>query len=229
MLMMCWFYCIPLLKGIFFASGFLLILFSFFVLKRGIRRSRLILRQMAFFFIFTALLKILTVDVYLLRDKILCATDGFFDACNVRGFQLLQGGGLVILVLSSLALFALYPRFLQERSRNTQSSEEAHIRLWANSGMLLVILLIVWAVAPWVGYLTVGHVPQLFSDVPWQYLANITVPVLLFGFWKQEDCEEEGRGQHSWIARDTLWMAAILFLIAVAFSYASQDVLSGTK
>ena len=91
MLMMCWFYCIPFAKGLFFASAPLILLFSLFVLKRGIRQSRLGLRQLAFVLMFIAIMKLFTVDIYLSRDTFLCA----FDECHDTGlFKMLQAAGL---------------------------------------------------------------------------------------------------------------------------------------
>ena len=61
MLMMCWFYGVPFVKGLFFASSLLLLLFSVFALKRGVRQSRSTLRGVAFFF-----------DVYCFPESIYC-------------------------------------------------------------------------------------------------------------------------------------------------------------
>src|ERR1035437_2582088 len=111
MLMMCWFYCIPFAKGFFFASGLLLLLFSLFVLKRGIRQSRSGLRQFAFMLMFLAILKMCTVDIYLLREYLLFT----FDKGHDTGFfKKVQGGGLIALVVCSLFLFNLYRSFAQD-------------------------------------------------------------------------------------------------------------------
>lgn len=85
------------------------------------------------------------------------------------------------------------------------------------------------------GLLTVGRVPQIIMDVPWQFLTVLNVIVILIGFWKLEDCgwtykpaekTRQWHQSHVWTAKDTLWVAVVLFLIALAFSYASEDVLS---
>ena len=97
------------------------------------------------------------------------------------------------------------------------------------------MLLIFWLAAPWIGYLTVGHVPQLFMKVPWQHLAVLNVAVLLTGFWKLEDCVwvydpknkiRNGSQINVWTVKDTLWLSVALLAIALVFSYASNDVLS---
>ncbi len=233
MLMMCWFYCIPFAKGFFFASGLLTFVLSLFVLKRGIRQSRAGLRQFAFLLMFISLLKICTVDIYLLREYLLCA----FSKCHDTGFfQMVQGGGLALLVLCSLLLFNVYRGFAQDHRQKEITPEQVHLSFWANLSICLVMLLIFWLAAPWAGYLTVGHVPELFMTVPWQNLAMLIVCVLLVGFWKLEDClwgyqsaADKTKKQYRinvWTAKDTLWVSVILFAIALAFSYASNDVLS---
>jgi len=235
MLMMCWFYCVPLAKGLFFAFSLLLILFSLFMLKRGIRQSRSALRQTAFLLIFFAVVKIFTVDLYLLREKILCGDGLFPSGCNDTGFKLLMLSGLIVLSLSSLAIFNIYRGFILDRKQASVTPEKARLPLWANLSLFLVVVLILWLAAPWVGYLTVGHAPGLFMQVPWQHLAVLNIIVLLMGFWKLEDCSwiyhpaekmQKKHLSHVWTPKDTLWLSVILFLIALAFSYASSDVLS---
>jgi hypothetical protein len=237
MLMMCWFYCIPFAKGLFFASSFLLIIFSLFVLKRGIRQSRSALRQTAFLLMFIAILKIFTVDIYLLKDKLLCGTPWLLSACNARGFKILQASGLVVLALLSVVLINLYRSFIHNRRQKEIMPEQVYLRFWSNCGMFLVMLLVLWLAAPWVGYLTVGHAPQIFMNVPWQHLAILNTVVLLIGFWKLEDCNwlynpsQKNKKKYQsrvWTPKDTLWLSVILFLITLAFSYASSDVLSSS-
>lgn len=235
MLMICWFYCVPFARGLFFASSGLLFLFSLFVLKRGIRQSRTGLRQAAFLLMFLAALKIFTVDIYLLREKILCGTGLFPSGCTATGFKILLLSGLAAAALSSLAIFNAYRGFLRDRRQASVTPEQARLTLWANLSLSLVVILALWLAAPWVGYLTVGHAPGLFMRVPWQHLAVLNIVVLLTGFWKLEDCnwiyqpEERLKKKHLtrvWTARDTLWLSVILFLIALVFSYVSNDVLS---
>lgn len=232
MLMMCWFYCIPLAKGLFLASGPLLILLSMFILKRGVRRSRLRLRQFSFFCFFIAFAKIFTVDAYLAREYLACR---LLSVCTSGGLKAVQGGALLLLVLVSFFLFNVYRNFAHEKPQKHYSPEQVNLPFWANFGVVLVVGLILWLAAPWVGFLTVGHVPQFFMALPWQNLALVTMAVLLTGFWKLEDCTwtydsaQKDRKKHQasvWTAKDTLWVSVILFLIALAFSYASSDVLS---
>ena len=211
-----------------------MLLFALFVLKRGIRQSRAGLRQFSFILMFIACLKMFTIDVYLLRGYVMC----FFDACHDAGsFKKVQGAGLIALVLCSLFLFNVYRSFARDRQQKDVTPEQVHLSFWANLSISLVMLLIFWLAAPWAGYLTVGHVPHFFMDVPWQHLAILNVAVLIFGFWKLEDCiwtydpKERTRKNHRinvWTSRDTLWVSVVLFVIALAFSYASNDVLSTT-
>lgn len=234
MLTICWFYCIPFAKGLFFALSPLLFLFSLFMLKRGIRQSRPLLRQAAFLLMFLAALKLFTVDIYFLKDR-LCGL--FAPDCNATGFKILQAGGLVALTLTGLLLAQIYRSFIRNRRQAVIASEQMRLKCWSNLSIFLVLGLIFWLAAPWAGFLTVGHVPKLFMEVPWQYLAIMNVVVLLISFWKLEDCSwtynpaDKSRKAHShrvWTAKDTLWLSAILFLITLVFSYASHDVLSGT-
>jgi hypothetical protein len=232
MIMMCWFYCIPFAKGFFFAAGPLMFLLALFVLKRGVRQSRRGLRQLAFIFITVALAKICTVDIYLLKASITCA----FNNCHDGGlFRMIQAAGLGVLILGCLFLFNLYRSFANDRRQHAITPDQVHLSFWGNLSISLVLLLIFWLAAPWAGFLTVGHVPQFFMEVPWQNLALANIVVLLIGFWKLEDCigtynpKDKVKNSYQtsvWTAKDTLWVSVVLFVIALAFSYASNDVLS---
>lgn len=232
MLMMCWFYCIPFAKGLFFAAGPLMFLLALFVLKRGVRQSRRGLRQLAFVFFALALAKVCTVDIFLLKTYLLCT----FGNCHDNGFfRAVQATGLGVLVAGCLFIFNLYRSFANDRRQAVITPEQAHLSFWGNLSMSLVLILIFWLAAPWAGYLTVGHVPQFFMEVPWQNLALLNIIVLLIGFWKLEDCigtynpKEKVKNSYQtsvWTAKDTLWVSVVLFVIALMFSYASNDVLS---
>ena len=230
MLMLCWFYCIPFAKLAFFASGPFLFVLAMFALKRGVRQQRGTLRQVAFFMMFAALMKMTTVDIYFLRPDLLCR----FNGCHDGGFfRYVQVGGLAALVLLSLFLFNMYRSFAHDKPQKRITPEQVHLSLWANIGLLLV--LIAWLAAPWAGYLTVGHIPAFFVRIPWQHLAELDVVILLIGFWKLEDCvwtydpaERKKRGFKIdvWTAKDTLWVSVVLLLIGLGLSYISHDVLS---
>lgn len=235
MFMMCWFYCIPFMKGLFFAFGPLLIAFSLFVLKRGVRQSRPGLRQLAFMMMLLAVMKMFTVDIYLMRDVLPCGADRFLSICNTADFKKLQGAGLVLLAVCGFLLVNLYRNFANNKPQRIVTPDQARLSFWANLSISFVMLLIFWLAAPWAGFLTVGYVPDLFLQVPWQYLAFLNIVILLQGFWKLEDCgalhhsiDKNRRGYQSrvWTAKDTLWVSVVLFLIALALSYASNDVLS---
>ncbi|MBI3441542.1 MAG: hypothetical protein HY052_07050 [Proteobacteria bacterium] len=237
MLMMCWFYCVPLAKGLFFAASPLLIIVAFFILKRGVRQSRRELRQAAFFTIFIAFLKMLTIDIYLSRDSLLCGVHLLRFGCNATGFKILQMLALFALAPVSFFLFNVYRGFIRDRKQPEITPKQVHLTLWANLSLASVLVLVVWLAAPWIGYLTVGHAPQLFMRVPWQLLAAVNILVLLTGFWKLEDCSwiyhpaEHTKKKYAhrvWTPKDTLGLSVILFLIAFAFSYVSSDVLSPT-
>jgi len=233
MIMLCWMYCVPFLKGLFFASSPLLIIFALFVLKRGIFQKRLRLRQLSFIYIFIAFLKIFTLDIYFLRDKILCNSYLFDIACNGNGFKFLQLFGLFMVVLSSFIIFNIYRSFINDRNYIYKTEQEAHLRLWANIGISLVIFLMIWLLVPWVGYLTIGTVPDIFLKFSWRGFSLLVFIVLTLGFWKNEDCNEPREKNKSrryvekaWVPVDTLWMAVIFLCLTAGFFYISEDVLS---
>ena len=235
MLMMCWFYGVPFVKGLFFTSSLLLFLFSVFALKRGVRQSRSALRGVAFFLMFIAFLKLFTVDVYILKEYLLCDLGVFPFFCSAKGFKIFLMTSLLVLALCSFGLFNVYRYFVNDREQVEFTPEQVKLELWANTSIFLVIVLILWLAAPWAGYLTVGYVPKFFMDVPWQHLALLEFAILLIGFWKLEDCswaynpEKKNKKSHinrTWTPKDTLWVSVVLFLITLAFSYASNDVLS---
>lgn len=237
MLMMCYWYCVSFAEGMFYASALLLILFSLFVLKRGIRRDSPGLRLTAFMLTYIALLKICILDIYLLRKQILCGIDQLVPFCNAGGVRLLQGSGLLVLILLSFLLFNYYRSFLYSRKPPEKTPQQAGLPFWSALSVSLVMVMILWLAAPWAGYLTVGHVPVLFMQVPWQHFAVANTIILLIGFWKVEDCrwtyDSAGktttqRNIGTWTSRDTLWLSLYLFLAALAFSYASSDALSVT-
>ena len=142
---------------------------------------------------------------------------------------------LLMLALCSFGLLNVYRCFVNDRKQIELTPEEVHLELWANVSAFLAIMLILWLAAPWVGYLTIGYVPKFFIDVPWHHLAILELAILLIGFWKLEDCswaydpEKKNKKSHldrTWTPKDTLWVSVVLFLITLAFSYASNDVLS---
>ena len=235
MLMMCWFYCVPFAKGLFFASSLLLLLFSVFALKRGVRQSRKTLRDIAFFLIFFAFLKIFIIDAYMMKEHLLCSTSFSPSFCTATGFKIFQMLSLVALVLCSFGLFNIYRHFINNKEQIEFTPEQVNLEFWANISVFLVIILILWLAAPWAGYLTIGYIPEFFINIPWQHLALLEISFLLIGFWKLEDCRwiydpaKKSKKSHinrTWTPKDTLWLSFILFLITLAFSYASNDVLS---
>ena len=211
MLTMCWFYCVPFFKGLFFAFSPLLLVFSLFVFKRALRKNRPSLRQLAFFLAFLALAKAATLDLYLLRHHVPASP------------AVVQVAGLAILAVTGLGLRRLYAASLQPEL--PRPSRPGSLAFWAYLSAFLVFTLIVWVIAPWAGFLTVGRVPRFFVEAPRQYLAVGATISLLIGFWRAEDFTFTGA--KTWTPRDTLWLSAVLFLVAFAFSYASHDVLSG--
>lgn len=243
MLMICWFYCVPFLKMLYYAVGPLMILFGAFALRRGIVRARPVLRQLAFILFFVALAKILVFDLRDLDQHLVCGTQSGVDAlCTATGFKIIGVSGLVLFCAASYALFIFYLRHLPNLRPRVRHAGDPVIRRWANLAMAAVVVFIVWSLTPWVASLTVGTVPALFMVVPWQVLSLIGLGVVLTAFWKAEACDwsavpRRSSAQHvvgvrrtshaiaGWTPRDTLWMAVFLYLAAVGLAYVAQDVL----
>ena len=66
-------------------------------------------------------------------------------------------------------------------------------------------------------------------------MSCISLGLILTGFWKSESCswsfdatgqKKQAYRNKTWTPRDTLWTATFVFLITLAMSYASHDVLS---
>lgn len=237
MLMLCWFYCIPFAKLLYFAISPLLVIFALFVLKRGIRLQRVGLRQAAFLLIFLSAVKVCGFDVHTLRGDILCGSEAYWPIlpCNAKGFAMLQLLGIVVLFALSAIIFHFYRIYLPNRKFPKLKPEDVNLRFWANLSMLAVCAMMMWTMAPWVGYLTVGGVPAIFTTIKWQHFALVNLALLLVGFWKSESCQWEftsdkkNKGLHTrqnWTPRDTLWLNIFLYLITLALSYVAHDVLT---
>lgn len=238
MLMLCWFYCIPFAKFLYFALSPILLVFSLFVLKRGVRTGRLGLRQWAFMLMFFSVFKLCIFDIRLGGQYLFCDLGVTLPmmGCSAKGVRIAEFFCLVLLLASSLVIFHFYRLYLPVRKPNPKTPEEVNLRLWANISMMSVMAMVVWTMAPWVGYLTIGRLPEIFKVVQWQHFAIVNLLLLLFGFWKSESCSWEknvkvsARSRHTiktWTPRDTLWLNVFLYLITLALSYVAHDVLTG--
>ena len=235
MLPLCWFYCIPLGVFVFYALAPACYLMSFFVLKRGRRTANQSLRVWAIIMMLMAAIKVFLIDLRLLKKPLLCGIDAPFLPCTRLMMQVVDVLGLLALLVSSYFLFLLYQRVLPDPKHiPTITPEQNNLRFWANMAAGLSLLLIVWTLAPWIGYLTVGSVPDIFAQVPWQPIAVLGLVFLVIGFWKLEDCQwfYGGRDRRRlpshankmWTARDTLWTTVWVYLVTVALAYVTQDV-----
>src|SRR5690606_23689972 len=101
MLMMCWFYCIPFAKFLFYAFPFLLFGFALFMLKRGVYAHRRGLRRAAFAFMFAAAFKAFLIDVRLVKRDLLCGRDAPLPVlpCTRAGMAAADFAGLFLFVL----------------------------------------------------------------------------------------------------------------------------------
>ena len=241
MLMICWFYCIPFAKFLYFAAGPLLFVYALFMLKRGIRGARPSLRQSAFILMFVALFKMCLFDVRMLKRDFFCTVSKtLYDAfCNKEGMIFADMLGLVVLAASSFGLFYFYREFMNIKQPSFVPPDRENLREWVNITLWSLIIMVVWQIAPWVGYLTVGSVATIFVAVPWQGLAVFNLILLLICFWKVESVKwVRDAGQQNikntgnshlgltWTPKDTLWMNVFIYLITLALSYVAHDVLA---
>jgi len=242
MLALCWFYCIPFAKFLYFASAPILLVFALFMHKRGVSVARAGLRKWALALIFASLIKICVFDVRALGDDLLCTVNEQLSevGCNRRIFQALQVFALVFLVAASFVLFQVNRIFANVKAPTQLKPEDVQLGLWSKLTLLSVCVMVVWQCAPWVGYLTVGKVPDIFMRVPWQWFAIGNLLLLLYAFWRAESCNWTYEVKHkqrmahlnqTWNQRDTLWMCVFIYLVALALSYVAHDVLThgGTR
>lgn len=235
MFMICWFYCMPFAKLFYFASSALLFVFALFALKRGVRMSRLKLRQWAFVMMFIALFKTCIFDIRFAKEFIICDKKISFWLvdCSAKGYMVAEFMGLLVLMLGSIVLFHFYRIYLPNKKVKPKTPEEVSLRFWANFSLIVVTVMAGWTMAPWVGFLTVGYVPRLFELVQWQHFAILNGLLLLWGFWLVESCSWERapsgktrRAVNTWTPRDTLWLNVFLYAITMALSYVSHDLLT---
>jgi len=145
--------------------------------------------------------------------------------------------GVFLLLGGSWVLFHFYRKFLYARRVVVVTPEQLHLRFWSNTALASIIIMAIWQLAPWVGYLTVGRVPFMFTIIPWSLMSLVSLGLLLNGFWRAEGCnwqfdatlkKKNAYVDRSWTPRDTLWMATFIYLITLALSYAGHDVIAGS-
>jgi hypothetical protein len=241
MLALCWFYCIPFAKFLYFASAPILFVFAMFMLKRGICQARPQLRKCALVVMFFCLIKVCAFDVRMLGRELLCTVNDELSevGCNTRWLQGLQVLALVVLVAGSLILFQVGRIYTNVKPTTTKPAD-VYLSYWSNSTLFCVSMMVIWQCAPWVGFLTIGYVPHIFSDVPWQWFAIFNLCLLMGSFWVAESCNWNYEVKHkkrmahmnaTWTQRDTLWMCVFIYLVTLALSYVAHDVLTsgGTR
>lgn len=233
MIMLCWFYCIPFAKFLYFATAPLFLVFSLFMLKRATRAGRPFLKKLAFSFITLSVMKIFLFDVRALKQDIICSMD--VEACTQKTMDMVDLVSLGLLFVSLYLIYHYYGVFMRIKTKKPQTPEQAHVPLWANIAMGMVMLMVVWQLAPWIGYLTIGSIPSVFLAMPWQFLAMLNLGLLLVAFWRAENCvwdydvahkKTMGHLNKTWTAKDTLWTAVFIYLITLGLSYVAHDVLT---
>ncbi len=233
MIMLCWFYCIPFAKFLYFATAPLFLVFSLFMLKRATRAGRPLLKKIAFSFITLSIFKIFLFDVRALKQDIICSMHE--ESCTQKTMDMIDLLSLGLLIGSLYLTYHYYGVFMRIKKEKPQTPEQAHLPFWANATMCMVMLMVVWQLAPWVGYLTIGSIPAVFLALPWQFLAMINLVLLMIAFWRSENCvwdydvtnkKTMGHLNKTWTAKDTLWTAVFIYLITLALSYVAHDVLT---
>ena len=236
MLMLCVFYCVPLARFLYFASSGILFVLALFALKRGIYTHRPRLRLAAFCMMFLSVFKALMVDARLEKQDLLCHVVTLpYLSCTPQGFMTADFLGILLFISANVALLQAYRVHMPEKNITLVPPDKVHLRFWANIGLWGVVAMLCWLAAPWVGFLTVGSVPRIFTVVPWGDFALVNLALLLIGFWKAENCswtyevkhkDKLGHLTDTWTAKDTLYLNVFLYLIALALSYVSQDILA---
>lgn len=235
MLMMCVFYCVDLVKFLYFASSAIFGVFGLFMLKRGIYGHRPGLRKAAFILFFILSGKAFLFDMRMVKQTLVCDMGFLFLPCSGGGMMLADFVGMGLFAVSAFVIYLFYCIYMPDRRAVRVQPDELSLRFWANLSLWCVIGMIVWLAVPWVGSLVVGEVPGIFLALPWYVFPLVNLGLLLNGFWKAESCDWEYRLEqkdkmrhlhNNWTARDTLWLNVFLYLIALAFSYVSHDVLS---
>lgn len=247
MLMMCWFYCVDLVWFLYYALGPIVLLCALFALKRGIANERKGLRQAAFLMMSGVAVKMFLADPLLRGASIkrkACelmprAVQLGCDAPETtKGLSLIIFLGLVLFAVSAFAIWEAYKLYMPAKSLKRVTPDEIHLRFWSNLSFTMVVIMVCWQLAPWVGYLTVGCVPKMFILLTWQHLAVVNLGLLTVGFWKLESCvwqfkvaeKERMKYMHSqWTPKDTLWMTVFVFLVTLAMSYVAHDLMVRTK
>jgi hypothetical protein len=248
MMMLCYFYCVPLAWFVYYMLGPVCFIGGMFGVKRGIRNRRKDLRQTAFIWMFIAAIKMCLFDVHMLRETIRTSACKFsktfplFD-CSLVAItkqETMQLGfiGMVLLVVVSLVLFHYFRMFMPDRKPVETTPEQVKLKQWVKFTFWMVIGLACWAGAPWICALVGGASPAIFKKITVNQLSLGVMLLLLIDFWKMESCvwvvkdvTSKDRNKHrhlqeSWTPKDTLWMTVFLFLLTMGLAYVSNDILN---
>lgn len=207
------------------------------MLKRSLYGERRELRRFAFIVIFLAIMKMCVFDLRMLKKEIFCGgSQALYEwGCNRHVFTTLDTMGVIVSLLAAFIIFQLYKMFYAAPPKRHVSPEKAHVRFWANLSLGMNVMMVLWQLAPWVGFLTIGEIPGIFITLPWQVLAIMNLLLLIVAFWRAEDCsweynlKDKARTVHMnkpWTAKDTLWMCVFIYLITLTLSYVAYDVLN---
>lgn len=247
MLMMCWFYCVDLVWFLYYAIGPILLVCGMFALKRGIANRRKPLRENAFMMMGCVIVKMFLVDpiMRVVPTKMkLCqwmpklSVIGCDAPDTSKGYMTIIFLGVAGFIVAAYALYEAWKLYMPDREPKMVTPQQIHLEFWANLSFTMLVVMVGWQLAPWVGYLTVGCVPKIFTLLTWQHLAIANLALLIIGFWKLESCvwqykveeKEKMKYMHSsWTPKDTLWMSVFVYCITIAMSYVAHDLMARTK
>lgn len=245
MLMMCWFYCFDLAWFLYYAGGPLLMLCAMFALKRGIANQRKGLRQTAFLMMWGVSAKMFLIDPFMFPAAIkkkACSVAAQLEplACKAdgKGYPFIQFSGVVLFFVFAYVIYEYYKIHMPEKKIKHVTPDQVHLRFWANLAFVSTMTMVMWQLAPWVGYLTVGCIPGIFILFTWQELALVNLGLLTLGFWKLESCvwqykvserERMKYVQATWTPKDTLWMTVFIYIVTLGMSYVAHDIMVRTK
>lgn len=252
MMMLCYFYCVPLAWFCYYMIGPVVFVAGMFAVKRGLRNRRKGLRQNAFIMMFGAAIKMCLFDSHMLKDVIrdkACAMSKSFPLfdCSLLAVtkqETMKLGfiGMVLLVLISIVLFRYFTIYVPDRKVEETTPEQVKLRQWVKFTFWMVIFLAAWTGAPWICALVLGGTPAIFKTITVNQIAIGVLVLLFIDFWKMESCvwvvqadklgKEKNKHRHlqeSWTPKDTLWMTVFLFLLTMGLSYVSNDILNPSK
>lgn len=237
MWMICWHYCEDLGRLLYHTAPLLMVVMALFAFKRAYRSGQSWPRAFGLVLLVVAAAKVFLFDPYLFRGYLACAAGLPFLPCNRTGGAIIMTLGAMIFIGLMVAIYYLQGWLKSLKPRPRVTPQQVRLRLWANASLVNALALSVWAILPWLWALAQAHLPDVLLVVPWHVLAVTGATLLAVGFWLLEDCrwfyipmgnKAKAHDYRVWTPRDTLWTALLIYVVALALAYVTQDVIHGT-